>query len=312
MLPKKIRLFQKGLNKSSKGTVLFDEQAARDVMSCYQQQDINLMIDLEHLSLDDSAPNYDPDARGWTKLEVIEGELWASSVDWTDDGKERLKDKRQRYISPAFTVDKETRRVKAVLNLALVGMPATHGAQDLLAASRFSRLYAKFPDTNLETLTLKVDSMPPEILQMLGLPPEATAEDVVAALKALMAKTLSQEPPPAPKEGEDKLMAAKILALTVRAEAGDKAVAELNKIKKAEQDAKHTVLLSKLPKNLEEWGAKQSVESLEEFIKHSKPSEIEEEKVVENSEELSPEELQACKATGTDPEKFLKFKKGSK
>ncbi len=234
MLPKRFRIFRKGLNPSSKGTVLFDEQAAKDVMACYQKQGVKVMIDLEHLSLDDSSNNYDPDARGWVKLEVEDGDLWASSADWTPDGQNRLEDKRQRYISPAFTVDKETKRVKAVLNLALVGMPATHEAQDLLAASRFARLSAKFPDSNLETLTLKVDSMPPEILQMLGLPPEATAEDVVAALKALMSKTASKETPPAPV-ADDKVEA-KVLALTVRAEAGDRAVAELAKIRKTEEE----------------------------------------------------------------------------
>jgi phage I-like protein len=312
MLPRRFRIFRKGVNPSSKGPILFDEQAAKDVMACYQQQAVKVMIDLEHLSLDDTASNYDPDARGWTTFELDKGELWASTVEWTPDGATRLEDKRQRYISPAFTVDKETRRVKAVVNLALVGMPATHDAQDLLAASRFARLSAKFPNSNVETLTLKVDSMPPEILQMLGLPPEATAEDVVAALKALMAKTASKDTPPPVPGAEAEKMAAKILALTTRAEAGDKAVEELAKIRKAEEESKRSVLLSKLPKNLEEWGNKQSIASLEEFIKHSAPR-IEEEQIVESDKDkLTAVELEACKATGTDPEAFLKFKKGNK
>jgi phage I-like protein len=311
--PKKFRIFKKGINSSTKGDILFDEQAAKDVMSQYAQHGVKVMIDLEHLSLDDTAPNYDPDARGWCKFEVIKGELWAVDVTWTPDGKDRLEGEKQRYISPAFARNKDTGRVSLVLNMALVAMPATNEAQDLLAASRFTILASRFPNEQIGTLTLKVDYMPPEILAMLGLTPEATAEDVAAAIKALLSKA-SATPPPAPAAGEDPKVAATILALTTRAQKGDAAIAELKAIKDAESATKRNQLLGKLPKALEAWGAKQSIETIEEYIKHAEPSEPEKEKAKSsggNSEDiqLTEAELTVCKATGTKPADLLKFKR---
>jgi phage I-like protein len=315
MNPKKFRIFRKGLNPSSKGTFLFDEAAAKAVMDHYAQEGVEIMIDLEHRSLNDDSKNYDPDARGWCKLEVINGELWATNVRWTLDGESRLSEQRQRYISPAFTVDKESGRVQAVLNLALVAMPATHGAQDLLAAARFAALTAKFPSSNVQTTTLSMGSeenrMPPELLTMLGLSAEASADDVMNALKAVLAKV---PPPPAPgtpdPAAELARLSARVLGLEERAKAGDKAVAELKAIKDKEEADKRTALLSKVPKNLEAWASKQPIPVIEEYLAAAGASEPAREPATPagSTVELSKDELEVCKATGTDPKKFLDFK----
>lgn len=134
--PKQFRIFKAGWNEfEGKGRFLFDETAARAVMAAYQAHGVDCMIDLEHLSLDDDGPNFDPDARGWAKLDVRNGELWATSVSWTSDGDARLREKRQRYVSPVFATDKKTKRIVSVLNIALTGMPATHEADELVAAN---------------------------------------------------------------------------------------------------------------------------------------------------------------------------------
>ena len=100
---------------------------------------VDLMLDLEHLSLDQESNAYDPDARAWFQLEVRGGELWAVNVRWTADGERRLREKTQRYISPAFSVDDEG-RVTEIVNVALVAMPATHGTPALVAANRRPRM----------------------------------------------------------------------------------------------------------------------------------------------------------------------------
>src|SRR6185295_17430879 len=102
--PSEFRIFAAGENATTKGIFVFNEQAARDVMASYEAHGIDVMIDLEHLSLESSeqSRNFDPDARGWCKLELRNGELWATGVTWTPDGETRLREKRQRYISPAF------------------------------------------------------------------------------------------------------------------------------------------------------------------------------------------------------------------
>lgn len=138
--PAEFRLFKAGENETTKGTFLFDAEAARAVMAAAAQRDgVDYPIDLEHLSLESTdSRGFDPDARGWFQLAVRNGELWAVNVRWTPDGKRRLSERTQRYVSPAFTVDDED-RVTEIVNVALVAMPATHGTPALVAANRRPR-----------------------------------------------------------------------------------------------------------------------------------------------------------------------------
>ena len=97
------------------------------------------MIDLEHQSLDVQPGAPDPtarDARGWCKLDLRGGELWAICATWTPDGAARLQNKTQRYVSPAFNVDPKTNRVTKMINIAITAIPATHNTPALVAASR--------------------------------------------------------------------------------------------------------------------------------------------------------------------------------
>jgi hypothetical protein len=136
--PREFRIFAAGKNTTAKGEYLFDELAARDVMAAYTEHGADVMIDLEHLSVSDPdrSVNFDPDARGWCKLSLRSGELWAINVKWTADGAARLRQKRQRYISPAFACDPETSRITELLNIAITAAPATHNLMPLVAASR--------------------------------------------------------------------------------------------------------------------------------------------------------------------------------
>ncbi len=128
------RIWRRGTNPTSNGyDVLFDDAAARAVMAAYRAHGVDVMIDLEHLSLDDRSPNHDPDARGWCHLELRNGELWAVNVRWTSDGARRLQERTQRYMSPAFALDDENRPTR-VFNLALVAMPGTDATAPLAAS----------------------------------------------------------------------------------------------------------------------------------------------------------------------------------
>ena len=136
-LPTEFRLFKKGWNDTEKGSLLFDDTAAKSVMEAYKAWGVDLMIDLEHQSLDGKGA--DPtarDARGWCRLELRpDGSLWACDVKWTPDGAARLQEKRQRYVSPACDVDPETKRVTKMINVAITAIPATHNTPALVAAS---------------------------------------------------------------------------------------------------------------------------------------------------------------------------------
>lgn len=137
-LPTEFRIFVRGANETENGRYLFDDKAARAVMAAYQAWGVDLMIDLEHQSLevDPGAPDATArDARGWCKLELRNGELWARDVRWTPDGAARLSEKRQRYVSPAFEADPKTKRVLKMINVAITSIPATHKTPALVAAS---------------------------------------------------------------------------------------------------------------------------------------------------------------------------------
>lgn len=135
--PTEFRIFRAGENATTKGTAIFDEAAASSVLAAFEAYGNDLMIDLEHQALDASDKSREDaaDARGWFKLEVRDGELWAVDVSWTPDGTQRLKDRTQRYISPAFYMDDDG-RVLELINVALVAMPATFEAQALVASRR--------------------------------------------------------------------------------------------------------------------------------------------------------------------------------
>lgn len=132
--PSSFRIFRRGSNSTRKGAVLFDDAAARAVMADYRTHGTDIAIDLEHLSLDPDARHHDPDARGWCRLEVRGGELWAVDVRWTADGAERLRARRQRYISPAFQRGSDG-RPRSLHNIAITSTPATDEAPALVAAS---------------------------------------------------------------------------------------------------------------------------------------------------------------------------------
>jgi phage I-like protein len=176
-LPTEFQIFHAGLNTTEKGDFLFDSQAAQDVIADASRRGVRVMIDLEHLSLDQESRAFDPDARGSCLLKVgDDGALIATDVKWTNDGGTRLTEGRQSYISPVVDYDEKTRRVKAIHNLALTAIPATHGAQQLAAANM---------RTKLGDGAEGGDPASRSGLEQLGLEPTATLDDIVGAIKKL-------------------------------------------------------------------------------------------------------------------------------
>lgn len=123
----------------TKGTFNFTPESAARIMATFAERGVDMMIDLEHetiLSAGKVASRPDAkDARGWYRLEMRAGELWAVDVRWTPDGERRLAEKTQRYISPTFGVSTETLEIMDLVNCALTSDPATHDAPALVAAS---------------------------------------------------------------------------------------------------------------------------------------------------------------------------------
>lgn len=181
--PTRFLLFRWGPNESDKGDAVLTREGVERIMRTVGSRE--LMVDLEHRSLDRESRSYDPDARGWFTLGAGEEGLWAENVRWTADGERRLREKLQRYTSPAFDVDADGTIVR-IVNVALTALPATTWIAPLIAASVTTR-GTPMDDTTLLT-TLRM---------ILGLPPEATNDEIAAAAMA-MAKG-EAAPAPAPE-----------------------------------------------------------------------------------------------------------------
>ncbi len=201
-LPTAFRLFRAGPNETTKGTFLFDDEAARAVLAAFDRDGVDLPIDLAHDSLSEAARaarDDADDARGWFRLDVRDGELWAVGVTWTEDGVRRLRARTQRYISPAFATAKAdggAERVVKVVNCALVSMPATLDAVPLVASRTEAGMDPKLIKDALDALEAGDSTKALEILKSLiasaaGAPVEETTAPADPTME-------SADPPPAP------------------------------------------------------------------------------------------------------------------
>lgn len=200
-LPDEIRLFVFGENVTTKGTFLFDAEAAKMVMDAYEAHGVDLAIDLEHAMLDANA-SPDPtarDARGWCGLQLRDDGLYACRVKWTDDGAARLTGKRQRYVSPAFTVDPKTNRITKIVNIAITSTPSTYETPALVAASRLK-------DTTMPTLN--------DAIALLESGDVAAALEMLKALAAEAEKPPAKDAPPPKTDPEVQAASARLMKLT--------------------------------------------------------------------------------------------------
>jgi len=105
-------------------------------------------------------------ARGWiVELQARADGLWGR-VEWTAEGAKLVADKAYRGLSPVLAVSKADKKtVGAVLRASLVNKPNLRG------------LTALQQEANMDLLK--------KLAEMLGLPPEATEDEVLAAIKAM-------------------------------------------------------------------------------------------------------------------------------
>lgn len=239
-LPTEFRIFTAGVNESSKGRTLFDDEAAAAVMAAYQKHGADLMIDLEHDAAGPAMRSDSHDARGWFRLEMRNGELWAVDVRWTPDGARRLTEKTQRYISPLFLQSKKTGRVVDLLNVALCAAPAMHDAPALVAASRIPASVAPVA-TYTRGATIEKRTMDPKLIQQaldaLIAKDSAKCEEILKSAIASAAgagdaggapsaEAMAETPPPAaspekPEDKENAVAASKLCKLTACASVKD-------------------------------------------------------------------------------------------
>lgn len=193
--PSEFRLFARGVNHTSHGDFLFDDQAAISVMATYRQKGrARVPGDWEHAALEEPAALADGGAPAtcWYALELRDGELWAVDVKWTPRAYAQIKDGEYAHFSPAYLFDTENgNRIMAWINLGLTNLPATYGQAQLVACSEAAERNAKMNDDQKAALTAAVQAL---ATALAGTDP-AAIQSAMDALSALLAQQAGDEQP---------------------------------------------------------------------------------------------------------------------
>lgn len=157
----------------------------QELIERFNARGVDLAVDYEHQVHKQKPDQTGPiPAAGWIKeLASRKDGLWGR-VEWTGQARQLIAAKEYRYLSPSMTVDKTTNRITALLGAGLVHNPALN----LVALASETPAMPNDPETDLAPIFT-------EIISMLGLDEDATAQDVLAKIKELAGKveTAGQE-----------------------------------------------------------------------------------------------------------------------
>lgn len=173
--PTEFRIFGAGINRTTKGDLLFDDKAAREVMAAYHQRGRKRLAgDWEHASVvamtdPGSVANGGVPASMWFTPEVRQTgqgpELWATEVKFTPKAFAQLSAGEYAHFSPAVLFDRKSGRVTRLLSVALTNEPATIAQDQLVAASDDStteRTMMKLPEKYTSALRSLMDGDYPD------------------------------------------------------------------------------------------------------------------------------------------------------
>jgi hypothetical protein len=199
LAPTAFRIWRAGDNPTSKGATKFTRRSA-DLLLSEQSVRVNLCsIDVDHLSLDSTAPPEHHRAVGWHRLAVRETsagpELWAVEVEWSAEIRAALESTPPgfRYFSPAYDVERETGEVVGYLNTALTNNPATFAVTALATRAAEERHESMKWEDVIASLTAAAEGDDPE-----------KAKKAKAALAALASEGEPDgDEPKKDSEGED-------------------------------------------------------------------------------------------------------------
>ncbi|MRG98264.1 hypothetical protein GF068_41090 [Polyangium spumosum] len=217
--PGEVLLFRAGVNKSYKGLLLFDEEAARRVLADFEAHGAELFFDYDHASLFGFSKGMG-EAAAWFRPEVREGALWAVNVRWTEEAAEKVRARKYRYISPAVDYELDSNRITRLINVALTNLPASHGLPPLMAASQGAKGM--------------LEGALAHIASALGLDPDtATEDDVIKAFDDHMAEEGGDEGDDALKDSDAAEALAQIRTLTGKATAREALAAAAEELQAA-------------------------------------------------------------------------------
>lgn len=136
--PSELRLFHWGLNQTKKGPVFLTKKSAAKIMAEYEQDGHALVFDKEHSMFNPKAAPEDMAAYGYFRLSLKEDGLWATDIQWTEEGKKDVQSGKWAFFSPAILKNPFSNLITKMLNAALTNLPATKGIRPLLLSATFS------------------------------------------------------------------------------------------------------------------------------------------------------------------------------
>lgn len=149
-LPTERLIFPAGDFVTTKGTFLFDAEAAAAVMADWNEWTGGLpqkgSSDYEHDQSKDNIPGHLKLDSSSYDLEVRDGALWTVNIRWTDLAAGMIERREKRFTSPWWLYEKATKRIIRYINFGLVSMPATIAQPELITGAAASRSFAQVPD----------------------------------------------------------------------------------------------------------------------------------------------------------------------
>lgn len=312
-----IQLFPAGVFRARDGRPAgiegwrMDAAGARKLVALASQRQTPFVIDYEHQTLYAETSGQAAPAAAWfQQLEWREGEgLYAVDVEWTAKAAAMIEGDEYRYLSPVFKFDKSG-AVTELLMAAVTNNPAIDGIADV-AAARYQPLEEE-------------STVDEELLKMLGLAQDATAEQVRAAVQAMIdTSTKAETDVTALRSKIDNPDPAKFMPVaTVNESLGQlraQVVALSAQITTGEVDQLVTAGLEdgRLMAGMESWarelGAK-DVAALRGYLDSAQPivaltsQQTTGKAPPADQAKLSEDELAVCRAMNYTPEEFLKAK----
>ena len=165
-VPSSLLMFPAGMVQSKQGNFKVDEQGFEEILRRFKHDGVDIVFDFEHATLEDG---HEAPAAGWIKGFRFDNGVWADPIEWNARAQQMILSKEYRYFSPVVGVDKGDRAI-FIHSVALTNTPAMLGQRPIINKGGTSMDWLK------------------EVVNVLKLKAEATAEEVVSAVKTLMAK----------------------------------------------------------------------------------------------------------------------------
>lgn len=170
------------------GPWFMDEAAAKPIIERGAARSTDIVVDYEHQTLLSEENGKPAPASGWidhASMEWREDGLYGR-IKWTAAAQAAIDADEYRYLSPVFPYDPKTGTVLDLLHVGLVNNPAIDTAIPALAAARMG--------SGAYDLTHEEDTVDrEELIKKLGLPENATDEQILEAITALQQKAEAAE-----------------------------------------------------------------------------------------------------------------------